>query len=307
MTMQTTSTGAWPKAHRPPGRVLVRAHPVAAYFALTFALSWTFWLAMLGRGARVDAGAWPTHVPGLLAPMLAALAVTAAVDGRAGLAELGARMVKWRIGLRWLLVAVASPLALLAVAAAFQAAHGQGWPSWRNLGQMGGFPSTSPLAMWALLVLANGLGEETGWRGFALPRLERRHSPLAATTLLWLAWATWHLPTLWLLESYRGLGAAGVAGFFVSLYFGAILLTWLYHRSGNSVLALALWHGSFNLATATMAARGTVAAWVSMAVLTWGAVLFVLELAARRHGRTVIGAQPAPKEESWQTRSATGS
>lgn len=76
--------------------------------------------------------------------------------------------------------------------------------------------------------------------------------------------------------------------FFLGIFFGAVVLTWLYNRT-RSVLLVAAWHGTYNLTTATRAAQGTIAAVVSALVMTWGIVLVVLELRARRRGTTVLG------------------
>jgi uncharacterized protein len=100
---------------------------------------------------------WPTQFPGLLGPALAALLVTAATQGMAGVRQLVARMVRWRIGLSgWLLAA--SPLALGVVAVLAVGLAGQGWPSAAELGRYSGLPTLGVVAVWLLVVLANGWG-----------------------------------------------------------------------------------------------------------------------------------------------------
>jgi membrane protease YdiL (CAAX protease family) len=110
--------------------------------------------------------------------------------------------------------------------------------------------------LWVVLTVWNGFGEETGWRGFAVPRLAQRYGPLPGTLLVALAWAGWHVPMFFLLDTYRSLGLAILPGFVFGLAAGAVLLTWLYHRTGGSILAVAVWHGTFNLSTATQASQG---------------------------------------------------
>src|SRR3712207_5962455 len=102
--------------------------------------------------------------------------------------------------------------------------------------------------------LAYGFGEETGWRGFALPRLQRRRSALSATFLLTVAWAAWHAPFFLYRSSYLAFGPVEYVGFFVGLFAGAIWLTCLYNGSGCSVLLVALWHTHWNLVTLVGAA-----------------------------------------------------
>ena len=140
------------------------------------------------------------------------------------------------------------------------------------------------LGVWALLTLVNGFGEESGWRGYAIPKLQQRFSPLTATLILAPLWALWHLPYFFVVATYRSFGPQEVAGFVLGLTLGAVVLTWLYNRSGGSILIVACWHGTFNLVTATVAAQGTIAAVVSTLVMLQAAVLVALELRARRRG-----------------------
>lgn len=97
------------------------------------------------------------------------------------------------------------------------------------------------LAALPLWILTFGIGEETGWRGFALPRLQRGRSALSATIILWVFWALWHLPLFF--YSYE---ASILPGFLIGLLAGAITLTWLYNSTSGTILLVALWHGTFN-------------------------------------------------------------
>mgnify|MGYP003296197142 CR=1 FL=1 len=91
-----------------------------------------------------------------------------------------------------------------------------------------------------------GVGEEVGWRGFLLPRLQRNRPALAATGRLTLIWAGWHTPAFFFREGYVGLGVPGIIGFLLGLGAGAVVLTALYNASNGSILVVALWHGSWN-------------------------------------------------------------
>jgi membrane protease YdiL (CAAX protease family) len=86
---------------------------------------------------------------------------------------------------------------------------------------------------------ANACGEEPGWRGFALPRLEARFSPLIANLILALFWALWHLP----LPQARGLGnPAAFVEYYVGTFSHCILISWLFNRTGGSILVAGLVH-----------------------------------------------------------------
>jgi len=271
---------------------MVRRHPLVAFFVLAYALSWGWWIPMALSGARVRVGsADPSHFPGLLGPAVAAAIVTLAREGVTGLRDLVRRMVTWPVRTTWTAVAALSPLVVLvAVALALPPAGGR--LSLAGLGRMNGLPELGPVSMWLVLTAWNGFGEETGWRGFALPHLQERLGPLGGTLVLALLWAAWHVPSFFILETYRSLGLAMLPGFVLGLTAGAIFLAWLYHRSGGSILAVSLWHGSFNLATATEASRGLLAALASTVVMIWGTVLLVAEIRARRRGgASVLGPQ----------------
>ena len=86
-------------------------------------------------------------------------------------------------------------------------------------------------------------------------------------------WACWHLPLFLLLQSYRDLGPVGLPGFLVGLGCGSIVLGWLYEGSGDSVLLAAVWHGTYNVTSATLGAHGLVAAVVSTGVVAVAAVI----------------------------------
>jgi membrane protease YdiL (CAAX protease family) len=100
-------------------------------------------------------------------------------------------------------------------------------------------------------LLFTGLSEEPGWRGFALPRLQARLSPLAASLVLGVFWALWHAPAR--LGGFEARSLADMLVEFVLIILLSILFTWLYNRAGRSILAAMLLHTSMNTATRFMA------------------------------------------------------
>jgi len=199
-----------------------------------------------------------------------------------------ARMTRWRVALRWWLVAV-SPLAFLGLALIMMAATGKALPSLPEFGRFSGIPAIGVAGV-LLLIFASALGEETGWRGYALPQLQRRFTPLASSLILALLWFGWHLPQFFLIATYRNLGAGGYVGMFFGLACGAVILAWLYNRSGGSILLVAMWHGLYNLAAGTQAASGMLAAVVSTLIMIQALLLIVCDLRARRRGQpSVLG------------------
>ncbi|MGI8334421.1 CPBP family intramembrane glutamic endopeptidase [Actinomadura scrupuli] len=249
-----------------------RGHPLAAYVIVAYALSWACWIPLVVNGSVVTLGGSVSQFPGLLGPMVAAFVVTAVTEGRGGVRDLASRMVRWRVPVRWWLFAIGTPLLLLASAGVVTAVgSGRFVPS--DFGRMAGLPQWGVVFVWAMFIVVNGLGEETGWRGFAVPALRRRHGLLAASLLLVPLWAGWHLPLFLLLQNYRDLGPVGLPGFLIGLSCGSVLLAWLYESASASVLIVAVWHGTYNLTTATAGGHGTTAAIVSTGVMVLAALI----------------------------------
>src|SRR5207302_22565 len=98
---------------------------------------------------------------------------------------------------------------------------------------------THAAALLALLVVVNGFGEETGWRGVLLPALQRKHSPLVASVLVAACWAPWHLPAFFIIDTFRTMPVAMIPMWVLGLVAASIFLGWLYNRGGNSVLLVA--------------------------------------------------------------------
>jgi membrane protease YdiL (CAAX protease family) len=196
----------------------VRRQPLLTFFVLAFALTWA-------------ALPWNSFMAG--GPLLAALVVTAIADGRRGLREFGSRIVRWRVSWKWYAAAILIPLGLALATGAANVALGAPGSVIRNLQ----FSSLAAVFA-ARLILPVGapLGEEPGWRGFALPRLLEKRSPLAATLFLGVIVALWHVPLIW------------VAGenlppiFIPTTVAVTFFYSWLFLRSGGSVFLTILAH-----------------------------------------------------------------
>jgi membrane protease YdiL (CAAX protease family) len=260
---------------------------LVVFFALAYALSWSWVIPLAAAHLVVRRGVgWPTHLPALLGPAIAALVVTAWTMGRPGVRDLGARLIRWRVPIRWWLAAV-SPVVFLGLALAAMAAAGQALPDLADFGRFSGTPAIGLTGV-LLVIVAGALGEETGWRGYALPQLQCRFSPLASSLILAGLWFGWHLPQFWVIATYRDFAPVQYVGMFLGLACGAVVLTWLYNHSGGSILLVAIWHGLYNLVSATQAATGVLAMVVTTLIMIQGIALIILDLRARRRGRPSI-------------------
>ena len=286
-----TAIGGRTRQARRGARLDVKA--LVVFFALAYALSasWAIPLAVAHLVVRRGAG-WPTHYPLLLAPAIAAVVVTAWTTGRPGVRDLLARMARWRVPLRWWLAAL-SPAAFLVIALMTMVVAGKALPSVADFGQFSGTPSIGLVGV-LLLIFLGAIGEETGWRGYALPQLQRRFSPLTSTLILALLWFGWHVPQFFLIAAYRDVAPVQYVGFLLELTCGAVVLTWLYNRSGGSILLVAVWHGLYNFVSGTQAGSGIVAAVTTALIMIQAVVLIVLEVRARRRGRPSVLGPPAP-------------
>jgi membrane protease YdiL (CAAX protease family) len=243
------------------------------FYTLALGISWGYWVPLILSGQRVEPGSPTSHLPGLMGPALAAAAVVIILGRKDEARRFFGACV--RIPANPCLVAAATVAPPVLSGAALVAMNGAGPfpPPSDFLAYPGVAPGlASPLALTIILFL-NGFGEEAGWRGFLQGELERLGSRFAATLTVALAWAFWHLPLFWLNMSMQGLVGPMVLGWLLSLVLGSFFMAWLWHKSGGSVPALAVWHVAYSFSVATPATVGIPAAVVSSAVLVAGLLI----------------------------------
>ena len=239
----------------------IGAHPLAWFVALSYAISWLVWLPLIldPRRALPSSRWWPLHFVGAMGPLVAALVVAGASEGWSGLRILLDRFRPRARQARWLVLALLLPYALWAIAAALAlVVFNAPMPGVARLAEWPKLPGLGLAAAWLYVFVTNAVGEEGGWRGFALPRLQLRHAPFTATVMLTAMWAGWHLPLFFHDPSFAAMSAGEVVGWAVSLFAGAVVLTWLFNASRGSALAAALFHNGVNLVWMSRAADGAV-------------------------------------------------
>jgi membrane protease YdiL (CAAX protease family) len=250
------------------------------YFILSYAVTWCFEIpiALSARGMIKAQVPMAIHYLGAFGPMIAALIVTALTEGITGIRALLARWFKWRVALRYYAFAVLAPVALFALAVLIDRVATGIWSDLSLLGEADYLPYLGPLGALMLWFLTYGLGEETGWRGYALPHLQRRYSAASATLILALLWAFWHVPAFFYRDTYIQMGLLGFPMFLVSITFATMVFTWLYNSTGGSLLLVILFHAFFNWLSVSEAGGASVGIVMSLPVILWA--IFVV----RRYG-----------------------
>lgn len=203
----------------------IKRHALIAFLVLAYALTWP--LIPLVSVSPL----W--GFPALFGPALAAIIVVSVADGGAGLRDLIARMVRWRGGARWYAVVLGLPVVLALAAAGLHFVLGA-----RVAVELGGL-SVLNFVVFVLIV-----GEELGWRGYALPRWLVGRSALAASLILGVRWGAWHLPTFFVPGTpQHGLPSSAFVLLTVAY---SVVFTWVYLHTCGSVLIATLLHGAIN-------------------------------------------------------------
>jgi uncharacterized protein len=201
----------------------VKRHPIITFFVLTYAIGWgciPFWTFQAGS------------------PFIAALIVISLTRGWSGLKELGLRLIRWRVRWYWYALAIGMPLGVLLVTVGLNVALGASAPSMVQYSSL-----STILLMFAVRLINPGdgaLGEEPGWRGFALPGLQSTLSPLVSTLILGVLVTGWHVPLLFMEEGL--LRPEIVVGFLLGTIAVTFWYTWLFNHTGGSVLLTLVSH-----------------------------------------------------------------
>lgn len=230
---------------------LMKHHPLISYFLLAFALTWAWEvLALL-----------VFHLPPLLVltpgpfigPTFSAFLLTALIEGKAGVLRLLQRYVLWRVPWQWYLVAFLGLPALFLLSLMVLP------------GDLAAFHTPTVASglsylttYFTIFFLGGPLGEEPGWRGFALPRLQQRSGPLVGSLILGVLHGLWHLPLYLSIPGYNGTGTGwlGIGVPFMLFIVSSIALTaiftWVFNNTRGSLLLMMLLHASVNTASQTL-------------------------------------------------------
>lgn len=241
------------------------------FFTLASSISWLIWLPLYGPAIGING--LPVlpyhHALGAFGPLLAAIITTAIYkkenlstlldalfNAKRPILLLFSALVPFAIGLlailadRWLLNTPMLPLSFNILS--------------NDFGQQN-------IITFTLLNIATfGLGEEAGWRGFALPLFQKRYTALTSSLLLTVFWALWHVPLFLYRPGYVHMDAAGIIGWLVSLLTGSVLLTWLFNASKGSILVCAVFHATVDVAFTYPGLQATTISIIGALITTLG-------------------------------------
>ncbi|MCB0607800.1 MAG: CPBP family intramembrane metalloprotease [Lewinellaceae bacterium] len=255
----------------------MKTKELAVYFLLAYLISWViwspYWLPSFGFNTHPILPY--QHGIGGFGPMLSAFITTAIFGGRADVRKLWRSLTAWR-PLSWLLIAILTPPALALLGGLVAWINDGQFPDFSRFGYSDEFPELGAAGFLVYNAVFFGFGEETGWRGFALPRLQGRYNALVSTIILSVFWAGWHIPIFTYRPGYVSMDFGGVAGWYFSILTGAVLLTWLFNGSRGSILACALFHGLIDVVFMSEYGNPGMMQYIGIAVTILGiALLFV--------------------------------
>lgn len=214
--------------------------PVLWFFVLTYAVTGVAVWVHLYAAHRLPIMTWLPYAPYVLGtgPSLVGLMMTLFLDGLTGVKRIVLQFNPWSVGRAWPVLAICLLLPLgvaqllVALGVAVPPVPGGGWADYLRGALIGQG------------LIGAGLFEEIGWRGFALPRLQRRCSALMSSLIIGLAWAFWHFPNLFIFQSL--ISWAQVAAYVPYVMALSVVFTWIYNSTGGSLFAVVLLHGAID-------------------------------------------------------------
>lgn len=253
---------------------------VGLFFALAFGITWFVQLPAVLAHYGILPGPEAQYMNpaglGLFGPMIAALIVARIEGGKGGTGKFFRSIWKWRVSPIWYVLALALPTVGFVIARGaygLVAADGGPWT----------YPPENAQRVAAMIIAP--IGEEIGWRGFALPRLQARFSRLNAAIILGFAWGFWHLMMYLMADISPSILIASI----LFLVPGSVLYSWIYNRSCGSALMAILIHMGTHLNNPNQVLSGTTTPfWISVVGYT---LLGLVVLADRDAWKTPLEAQ----------------
>jgi membrane protease YdiL (CAAX protease family) len=285
----------------------ISTHAVAAYFALTFAISWGGVLLAIGGFTGMSTTS-PTSdsrfvyalIAMLAGPSIAGILLTFLADRKQGLRECLSRALTWRVAARWYAFALlTAPLLWLVTSIALSLTSSQFLS-----GIVTSADKPGRVQVGLAVALGAGIFEELGWTGFAIPRLRRRHGVFVTGLVVGVLWGAWHLLTsvFWAgrvsagdlaLSVFVPVSVLGVLVGYLAAF--RVLMVWVYDRTGSLLVAM-LMHVSLTasvliLDPERMTGTALLTYSFALAVAVWTAVALIAALSGGYLVRRPVGSR----------------
>lgn len=224
-------------------KTLIEKHSLLFFLIFTFAISWITGFPTVFVPGKFEGLSYLSN----FGPALGALIVVGIAEGSDGIKRLIRSLFQWRVKFIWYLVVFLGPTLTMVTAVTIHYVFtgiglAQSFPEWFSA-----FPQHLIMVVSVFIFMMVGIwGEEVGWRGFALPKLQEKYHPLLASLILGAIWAIWHLPLFFIEGSQQA--HQGMTFFFLATLGYSILYSWVYNGSKESLFMIWLLH-SMNNAT----------------------------------------------------------
>lgn len=211
-----------------------RRNSLIWFTGLTFLTSWGVWVPLAALKV-----AHPIWRVGTFGPVLAALLLTAYRGGKGEVKRLLGKLLIWRVSIWWYLFSFLTTAVVALLAIGLHVWLGGAVPVFNDPGQL---YLVVPVFLYVLVF--STLGEEIGWRGFALPRLQSRYGALTSSLILGIVWGLWHLPLFWMKGDFHQ--EIPLTLFLLQILGLSILYTWMFNHTRGSLLMAHLFHAATN-------------------------------------------------------------
>jgi len=267
----------------------IKKYPIWAYLCFAFGFSWTLWsvLVFTTPPAVLQEGPPPSFfifaALGGIGPSLAGIVVTAILYGKAGVHDLFARVKLPRVGIQWYAAALfISPLIGVSTRAV-ESALGKPTALQEEM------KDTLPLSV--IFPVFAALGEEFGWRGYLLPKLETHCTAFKASVLVGLAWGLWHIPTqviAWRQEGLLVIAAHVFVSHVVGITAQSIVMAWIFDNTKHNLFLMVLNHYSITFTAMFMfplsvSASGILQHWIIYDAFYWLVAAVIIASTGVKH------------------------
>lgn len=226
-------------------------HPVLFYvITISIALALGPIAAYLSRKKGMEKYQLPLLLFGLCVPCVTAIVMIYGSQNQVLIQDFWERLFLFKMSLPYLMVILLLMPCVLLLATGISLFFGGSADQFSLADQFSVMKGSAILGIAIPLLLAPVI-EELGWRGYGVDSLRAYMNLLTTSVVFGVLWAVWHLPAFFIKGYYQNqlwdLGIVYVINFFVSVFVVAILMNWVYYKTGRSIPAVILFHMILNL------------------------------------------------------------